>query len=67
MPPISCSFATIGMKTVFLASSLALILTSALGVLAASFVANYVDPKMVRWVAGIGFIAVGMWTLLLGE
>ncbi len=50
--------------TVFAASAAALVLTSALGVLAGSVVAEYVNPKMVRWVAGLGFIAVGVWILI---
>ena len=53
--------------TVFAASATALVLTSALGVLAGSFVAEYVNPKVVRWVAGFGFVAVGLWVLLAGE
>ena len=44
--------------TVFAASAAALVLTSALGVLAGSVVAQYVSPKVIRWVAGFGFIAV---------
>jgi putative Ca2+/H+ antiporter (TMEM165/GDT1 family) len=50
--------------TVFAASAAALVLTSALGVLAGSLVAEHVNPKVVRWVAGLGFIAVGVWALL---
>ncbi len=50
--------------TVFAASAAALVLTSALGVLAGSLVAEYVNPKVVRWVAGLGFIAVGVWVLI---
>ena len=53
--------------TVFAASAAALVLTSALGVLAGSFVAETVSPKVVRWVAGFGFVAVGLWVLLAGE
>jgi putative Ca2+/H+ antiporter (TMEM165/GDT1 family) len=53
--------------TVFAASAAALVLTSALGVLAGSFLAETVSPKVVRWVAGFGFIAVGLWVLLAGE
>jgi putative Ca2+/H+ antiporter (TMEM165/GDT1 family) len=49
---------------VFAASAAALILTSALGVLAGSLIAEHVNPKVVRWVAGLGFIAVGLWVLL---
>ena len=50
--------------TVFAASASALVLTSALGVLAGSLVGQYVSPKLVRWVAGFGFIAVGVWVLV---
>jgi putative Ca2+/H+ antiporter (TMEM165/GDT1 family) len=50
--------------TVFLASATALVATSALGVLAGGLVAEHVSPRVVRWVAGGGFIAVGLWILL---
>ena len=50
--------------TVFAASAAALVTTSALGVLAGSLVAEHVDPRVVRWAAGLGFIAVGIWVLL---
>jgi putative Ca2+/H+ antiporter (TMEM165/GDT1 family) len=50
--------------TVFLASAAALVLSSALGVLAGSLVAEHVSPRVVRWVAGLGFVAVGLWVLL---
>ena len=53
--------------TIFAASAAALVLTSALGVLAGSVVAEYVNPKVIRWVAGSGFIAVGVWVLLSQE
>jgi len=53
--------------TVFAASAAALVLTSALGVLAGSLVAEHVNPKLLRWVAGAGFIAVGIWVLLARE
>jgi hypothetical protein len=26
-------------------------------------ISQYVDPKVLRWVAGVGFIAVGIWVL----
>ena len=50
--------------TVFAASAAALIASSALAVLAGSFLSQYMDPRIVRWVAGLGFIAVGLWVLL---
>jgi putative Ca2+/H+ antiporter (TMEM165/GDT1 family) len=50
--------------TVFAASASALVLTSAIGVLAGGIVSSYVSPRVLRWVAGLGFIAVGLWVLV---
>jgi putative Ca2+/H+ antiporter (TMEM165/GDT1 family) len=50
--------------TVFAASAAALILTSAIAVLAGSLVADHVNPNIVRWGAGLGFMVVGTWILL---
>lgn len=50
--------------TVFFAASAALVLASALGVAAGSVVAEYTNPRIVRWIAGLGFVAVGIWILL---
>ena len=50
--------------TVFLGASLALILASAIGVAAGGALAGVVDPRWLHYVAGIGFIAIGIWTLL---
>jgi putative Ca2+/H+ antiporter (TMEM165/GDT1 family) len=49
---------------VFLGASLALIATSAIGVLAGSAISQYVSPKTLQYLAGAGFIAIGIWTLL---
>jgi len=49
--------------TVFAGASLALILTSALGVLAGGVLSNYVSEKHLHYLAGIGFIVIGLWTL----
>jgi putative Ca2+/H+ antiporter (TMEM165/GDT1 family) len=49
--------------TVFIGASLALIATSALGVLAGGAIAQFVSPKALSLVAGIGFIAIGALTL----
>lgn len=53
--------------TIFAASATALVLSSAIGVLAGSFVSEYLSPRLVRWIAGLGFIAVGVWVLLARE
>jgi len=50
--------------TVFVAASLALILTSAIGVAAGGFLSQYISARHLHIIAGIGFIAIGMFTLL---
>jgi putative Ca2+/H+ antiporter (TMEM165/GDT1 family) len=50
--------------TVFAASAAALVLSAAIGVAAGSLVAQYVSPKALSWVAGLGFIAIGVWTIV---
>jgi len=49
--------------TVFLGASLALILTSAIGVLAGGVISQYISAKHLNYIAGAGFIAIGAWTL----
>lgn len=50
--------------TVFAAAAAALVISSALGVLGGAVLSELVNPKMLRWIAGIGFIAVGCWVLV---
>ncbi|UCH40569.1 MAG: TMEM165/GDT1 family protein [Gammaproteobacteria bacterium] len=50
--------------TVFIGASLALIVASAIGVLAGSAISHYVSEKHLHYIAGIGFIAIGIWTLV---
>jgi len=52
--------------TVFAASAGALVLCAALGVLVGGFVGRHVSPRVLRWVAGVGFIAIGAWTIARG-
>lgn len=49
--------------TVFLAASAALIVASAIGVLAGSLLSAYISEKVLSYVAGFGFILIGAWTL----
>jgi len=50
--------------TVFAGAASALIVTSALGVLAGGVVSNYVSEKYLHYLAGVGFIAIGIWILV---
>ena len=49
---------------VFFGASLALIATSALGVLGGAVVSQYVSERMLHIIAGVGFILIGAWTLM---
>ena len=48
---------------VFIGASLALVVTSAIGVLAGSVISQYVGEKTLSYLAGFGFIIIGIWTL----
>lgn len=50
--------------TVFAGASLALVTASALGVLAGALISEYVSEKHLNYIAGIGFILIGAWTLI---
>jgi putative Ca2+/H+ antiporter (TMEM165/GDT1 family) len=52
-----------GKLGVFAASSAALVLSSLLAVLVGAQLALYVSPRMLKLVAGGGFVAIGLWTL----
>ena len=48
---------------VFIGAALALIVTSAIGVLAGVVVSQYVSEKFLRYIAGVGFVTIGVWTI----
>ena len=48
---------------VFFAASAALIVASAIGVLAGSLLSEFINPKYLHYIAGIGFIGIGVLTL----
>ena len=50
--------------TVFVGASLALVLASAIGVLAGAVVSEYISEKYLNYLAGVGFIGIGIWTLV---
>jgi putative Ca2+/H+ antiporter (TMEM165/GDT1 family) len=49
---------------VFAASGVALLLAAAIGVLVGAQVERWVSPRALKVIAGIGFVAIGLWTLL---
>ena len=50
--------------TVFLGASLALVLASGIGVIAGSLLSEYISGKVLQYIAGGGFILIGIWTLM---
>ena len=49
---------------VFAGSALALILAAAIGVLVGAQIERFISPRTLKIVAGVGFIAIGIWTIL---
>ena len=50
--------------TVFAGASLALIIAAGIGVLAGGLISNYASEKYLHIIAGVGFIGIGLWTLI---
>lgn len=48
---------------IFTAAALALVVAAAIGVLVGAQVERFVSPRTLKIVAGIGFIAIGFWTI----
>jgi len=48
---------------VFSAASAALVVATAIGVLAGSFLSSYISEKSLSYIAGTGFILIGSYTL----
>jgi len=49
--------------TVFAGASLALVLASAIGVAAGSLLSVYINEKILSYVAGVGFVLIGGFTI----
>ncbi len=49
---------------VFAGASLALVLAAGIGVLVGAQLERLISPRTLKLLAGVGFIAVGLWTLL---
>jgi putative Ca2+/H+ antiporter (TMEM165/GDT1 family) len=50
--------------TIFAAAAAALVIASALGILAGGALSQHLDSRLLSWIAGAGFVAVGIWTIL---
>ncbi|MCW5570604.1 MAG: TMEM165/GDT1 family protein [Steroidobacteraceae bacterium] len=52
-----------GRAHVFVAAALALVVSTALAVLAGSLVSKFIPVRTLQFVAGLGFVVIGVWTL----
>ncbi len=48
---------------VFFAASAALVVASAIGVLAGSLLSDYINERYLHYIAGVGFVGIGIFTL----
>ena len=48
---------------VFLGAALALILSTAIGILLGSTLSHFIEAKTLKLIGGIGFLVVGLWTI----
>ncbi len=58
------SRSSVSLWTIFVAASAALVLTTAIGVAAGAVLSQHLNPRYLSYAAGIGFIAIGAWTLV---
>ncbi len=49
---------------IFAGSALALVLAAAIGVLVGAQLERFISPRTLKIVAGAGFIAIGLWTIV---
>jgi putative Ca2+/H+ antiporter (TMEM165/GDT1 family) len=52
--------------SVFIAASLALILATFLGVLAGDIIGRFVNPNVLKTIAGVIFVVMGAWSIYHG-
>lgn len=53
----------VSLFAVFLGASLALIIATLIAVAAGSVISNWVDTRVLSYIAGAGFIVIGIWTI----
>ena len=49
---------------VFAGSAAALVLAAAIGVMVGAQLERFIKPQTLKMIAGVGFIAIGLWTML---
>ena len=52
---------------IFLAAACALVVASGIAVIIGNNLGKYINPKYLNWIAGIGFIIIGIWTIIKAQ
>jgi putative Ca2+/H+ antiporter (TMEM165/GDT1 family) len=60
---IFASDAKTSLWAVFLGSAIALVAAAGIGVVAGAALSKVISPEILKIIAGVGFIAIGIWTL----
>jgi putative Ca2+/H+ antiporter (TMEM165/GDT1 family) len=55
---------SLSLMTVFFAASLALLSATAIAVLAGATITQFIEPRYLSYIAGAGFVIIGIWTIL---
>jgi putative Ca2+/H+ antiporter (TMEM165/GDT1 family) len=52
---------------IFFGSAAALVLAAGIGVVVGEQLSKWISPKVLKWIAGIGFVAIGLWTIISAD
>ncbi len=52
---------------IFFGSAAALVLAAGIGVMIGEQLGKWISPKILKWIAGIGFVAIGVWTVMSAD
>lgn len=52
---------------IFFGSAAALVLAAGIGVVVGEQLGKWISPKTLKWIAGLGFVAIGLWTMFSGD
>lgn len=52
---------------IFFGAATALVLAAGIGVVVGEQLGKWISPRTLKWVAGAGFVAIGIWTMFSGD
>ncbi|PIO48032.1 MAG: hypothetical protein CMR00_06745 [[Chlorobium] sp. 445] len=52
---------------IFFGATTALVLAAGISVVVGEQLGKWISPKTLKWIAGIGFVAIGIWTMFSAD